>query len=282
MHGLRHSRTGRVLRALPANQRAASGYGVSVVRAKLTAFAVSGFVAGLAGCLFLVVNQQYEETAVPGAGQPASCSPRPPWAAWARPSARCSAPRSSRAAPSSSRRAGSSSPRPRRARRAHRLPPRPGRPVLRPARLGRRRARPARRHAAATGRGAARSTRCWCREPALGQGARRRASPCSRSACSSRSSCSTRPPRAPSTCSRRTSATPSTSPTPASCSSSPSPVRPRCLHPPRRRAGRPDQPGAHRARSARWSAPPSPSGSARPRRWWWRHHAGRASPWGRP
>ena len=50
------------LRALPANQRAASGYGVRVVRAKLTAFAVSGFIAGLAGCLLLVVNQQYEET----------------------------------------------------------------------------------------------------------------------------------------------------------------------------------------------------------------------------
>jgi branched-chain amino acid transport system permease protein len=61
MHGLRHSRTGRVLRALPANQRAASGYGVSVLRAKLVAFALSGFVAGLAGCLFLIVNQQYEE-----------------------------------------------------------------------------------------------------------------------------------------------------------------------------------------------------------------------------
>ena len=51
MTGLRHSRTGRVLRALPTNERAASGYGVHVVRAKLTAFAVSGFVAGLAGCL---------------------------------------------------------------------------------------------------------------------------------------------------------------------------------------------------------------------------------------
>ena len=62
LHGLRHSRTGRVLRALPANQRAAAGYGVRVVRAKLTAFAVSGFIAGLAGCLLLVVNQQYEET----------------------------------------------------------------------------------------------------------------------------------------------------------------------------------------------------------------------------
>jgi branched-chain amino acid transport system permease protein len=62
MHGLRHSRTGRVLRALPANQRAASGYGVRVLRAKLTAFAVSGFIAGLGGCLLLVINQQYEET----------------------------------------------------------------------------------------------------------------------------------------------------------------------------------------------------------------------------
>ncbi len=62
LHGLRHSRTGRVLRALPANQRAASGYGVRVVWAKLTAFAISGFIAGLAGCLLVVVNQQYEET----------------------------------------------------------------------------------------------------------------------------------------------------------------------------------------------------------------------------
>ena len=62
LHGLRHSRTGRVLRALPANQRAASGYGVRVLWAKLTAFAVSGFIAGLAGCLLLVVNQSYQET----------------------------------------------------------------------------------------------------------------------------------------------------------------------------------------------------------------------------
>jgi branched-chain amino acid transport system permease protein len=62
LHGLRHSRTGRVLRALPANQRASSGYGVRVVRAKLTAFALSGFIAGLGGCLLLVVNQSYVET----------------------------------------------------------------------------------------------------------------------------------------------------------------------------------------------------------------------------
>ena len=62
LHGLRHSRAGRVLRALPTNQRAASGYGVRVLWSKLTAFAISGFVAGLAGCLFVVVNQSYPET----------------------------------------------------------------------------------------------------------------------------------------------------------------------------------------------------------------------------
>ncbi|MBV8462959.1 MAG: ABC transporter permease [Acidimicrobiales bacterium] len=62
LHGLRHSQTGRVLRALPANQRAAQSYGVRALWAKLTAFAISGFIAGLAGCLLLVVNQQYEET----------------------------------------------------------------------------------------------------------------------------------------------------------------------------------------------------------------------------
>ena len=33
-----------------------------VVRAKLTAFALSGFIAGLGGCLLLVVNQSYVET----------------------------------------------------------------------------------------------------------------------------------------------------------------------------------------------------------------------------
>jgi branched-chain amino acid transport system permease protein len=66
MHGLRHSRIGRVLRALPANQRAASGYGVRVTWAKLTAFALSGFIAGLAGCLFLVLNQSYQVTSFLG------------------------------------------------------------------------------------------------------------------------------------------------------------------------------------------------------------------------
>jgi branched-chain amino acid transport system permease protein len=62
LHGLRHSRSGRVLRALPSNERAAAAYGVRSARAKLSGFAISGFVAGVAGCLLLVVNQQYTET----------------------------------------------------------------------------------------------------------------------------------------------------------------------------------------------------------------------------
>lgn len=55
--GLRRSRTGRVLLALRENERAAQSFGVSITRAKLTAFAVSGFVAAVAGGL-LVHHQQ--------------------------------------------------------------------------------------------------------------------------------------------------------------------------------------------------------------------------------
>ncbi len=142
MHGLRHSRTGRVLRALPANQRAASGYGVSVVRAKLVAFAVSGFVAGLAGCLILVINQQYEEapflvpvslvvftsTAVGGLSSALGRGAR----GRARRRQHHLPPAELAALPLGHR--GD--------HRAHRLPPGPGRPVLRPARPRRRRHRP--------------------------------------------------------------------------------------------------------------------------------------------
>ncbi len=62
MRGLRHSRFGRVLRALSTNEKAVAGYGVDADRAKLSAFAVSGFIAGLGGCLLVVVNQQYVES----------------------------------------------------------------------------------------------------------------------------------------------------------------------------------------------------------------------------
>ena len=54
--GIRRSRTGRVLVALRENERAAAAYGVSVVRAKLTGFALSGFLAAIAGAL--LVQQQ--------------------------------------------------------------------------------------------------------------------------------------------------------------------------------------------------------------------------------
>ncbi len=53
VRGIRHSRTGRVLLALRENERAAQSYGVNITRAKLTAFAISGFMAAVAGCLLV-------------------------------------------------------------------------------------------------------------------------------------------------------------------------------------------------------------------------------------
>ncbi|HUQ38536.1 MAG TPA: ABC transporter permease [Acidimicrobiales bacterium] len=50
---LRRSRTGRVLLAMRDNPRAAQSYGVSPVRARLTAFAYSGFVAAIAGSMYV-------------------------------------------------------------------------------------------------------------------------------------------------------------------------------------------------------------------------------------
>jgi branched-chain amino acid transport system permease protein len=53
LRGIRHSRTGRVLIALRENPRAAESYGVNAVRTMLSAFAFSGFVAAMAGVLFV-------------------------------------------------------------------------------------------------------------------------------------------------------------------------------------------------------------------------------------
>jgi branched-chain amino acid transport system permease protein len=50
--GIRRSRTGRALLALRDNERGAQAYGLSTVRLRLTAFALSGGIAGLAGALF--------------------------------------------------------------------------------------------------------------------------------------------------------------------------------------------------------------------------------------
>ena len=51
--GLRHSRTGRVLIAIRENERAAQSYGINVIRTQLAAFALSGFLAALAGSLYV-------------------------------------------------------------------------------------------------------------------------------------------------------------------------------------------------------------------------------------
>jgi branched-chain amino acid transport system permease protein len=50
--GLRRSRTGRVLIGVRENERAAEAYSVSATRTLVLAFAVSGFVTGIAGALF--------------------------------------------------------------------------------------------------------------------------------------------------------------------------------------------------------------------------------------
>ena len=62
LHGLRRSRAGRALRALAENERAAAGFGVRGVPTKLWGFALSGFIAGVAGCLLVIVSQQYNES----------------------------------------------------------------------------------------------------------------------------------------------------------------------------------------------------------------------------
>lgn len=49
---LRRSRTGRAMVAIRENTRAGQSYGISATRAKLTAFAISGGIAGFAGGLF--------------------------------------------------------------------------------------------------------------------------------------------------------------------------------------------------------------------------------------
>lgn len=50
--GLRRSRTARVLLAARDNEPATQAFGISVLRARLTAFALSGFLAAFAGALF--------------------------------------------------------------------------------------------------------------------------------------------------------------------------------------------------------------------------------------
>lgn len=58
VRGVRRSRTGRVLIAVRENARAAQSYGVNATVAKLTAFALSGFIAAFAGAVFVHHQQQ--------------------------------------------------------------------------------------------------------------------------------------------------------------------------------------------------------------------------------
>jgi branched-chain amino acid transport system permease protein len=51
--GLRRSRTGRVFIAIRENERAAAAYGVNTLRTSMAAFALSGFLAAVAGSLFI-------------------------------------------------------------------------------------------------------------------------------------------------------------------------------------------------------------------------------------
>ncbi len=68
--GVRRSRTGRVLIAIRENEKAARAYGVNATRTSLAAFALSGFLAAVAGALY--VHQQTGLSAEPFsvAGQP--------------------------------------------------------------------------------------------------------------------------------------------------------------------------------------------------------------------
>jgi branched-chain amino acid transport system permease protein len=59
--GLRRSRAGRVMIAARDNERGAQSYGINIGRARLAAFAISGFWAALAGALF-AYHQQVVET----------------------------------------------------------------------------------------------------------------------------------------------------------------------------------------------------------------------------
>ena len=61
--GVRRSRTGRVLIACRDNEQAAQSFGVSLLAARLQAFALAGFLAGVAGGLFA-----FQERAVQAVG----------------------------------------------------------------------------------------------------------------------------------------------------------------------------------------------------------------------
>lgn len=59
LRGIRSSRTGRAMLALRDNERGAQAYGLSPLRLRLTAFALSGGIAGVAGAMFAHHQQAF-------------------------------------------------------------------------------------------------------------------------------------------------------------------------------------------------------------------------------
>lgn len=68
LRGVRRSRTGRAILAMSGNERAAQAYAIAPVPAKLTAFVISGGVAGVAGGLYVHLTQSFD-LATYGVGQ---------------------------------------------------------------------------------------------------------------------------------------------------------------------------------------------------------------------
>lgn len=60
--GWRRGRSARILIAVRENEKAASSYGLSPTRAKLTGFALSGFLAAVAGALFFFHQQELSQS----------------------------------------------------------------------------------------------------------------------------------------------------------------------------------------------------------------------------
>jgi branched-chain amino acid transport system permease protein len=68
VRGVRRSRTGRTIVAVRENERTAQSFSVAPVRSTLTAFVVSGVVAGIGGALFVHLNQSFVVTSY-GSGE---------------------------------------------------------------------------------------------------------------------------------------------------------------------------------------------------------------------
>ncbi|MFM8945993.1 MAG: branched-chain amino acid ABC transporter permease, partial [Actinomycetota bacterium] len=68
IRGVRRSRTGRAILALRDNERAAQSFAISATKLKLTAFTMSGAIAGVAGGLFTQLNHSFDLSSY-GAGR---------------------------------------------------------------------------------------------------------------------------------------------------------------------------------------------------------------------